>query len=119
MNYFFSYFVSFILQALKPDKRKRDEISRGRRKRRREDTIQTEKQEHSPTVSRRIQYPDKFQKISQMVFRNRVPEIHPIGDKVLSSPRVQHQGGGCSALEEWVQDIYMPRRLKLKPNPKS
>ena len=63
--------------------------------------------------------PDKFQKISQMVFCNRVLEVHPIGDRVLSSPRVQHQGGGCSALEEWVQDIYMQRRLKLKPNPKS
>ena len=38
------------------------------------------------------QTPDKFQKISKMVFRNRVLEIHPVGDGVLSSPRVQHQG---------------------------
>ena len=38
----------------RPDKRKRDEISRGRRKQRREDYIRTEKQEHSPTVSQRI-----------------------------------------------------------------
>ena len=98
------------------------------------------KQEHSSIVSGRIQNPegfysedwdedkqeedewqtpDKFQKISQMVFCNGVLEIHPVGDGVLSSPRVQHQGGGCSALEEWVRDIYMRRRLKLKPNPKS
>ena len=37
-------------QDTRLDKRKRDEISRGRRKRRREDDIRTEKQEHSPTV---------------------------------------------------------------------
>ena len=40
----------------RPDKRKRDEISRGQRKQRREDDIRTEKREHSPTVSWRIQY---------------------------------------------------------------
>ena len=95
----------------RPDKRKRDKISRGRRKRSREDNIRTEKQEHSPTVSQRIQNPqgfysedwdkdkhvedewqapDKFQKISQMVFCNEVLEILPIGDGVLSSPCVQH-----------------------------
>ena len=83
----------------RPDKQMRDKISRGRRKRRREDDIRTEKREHSPTVSQRIQNPegfysedwdedkqeeddwqalDKFQKISQMVFCNRVLEIHPI-----------------------------------------
>ena len=83
----------------------------------------SEKQEHSPTLSWRIQNPegfysedwdkekqeegewqapDKFQKIAQMVFCNRVLEIHPIGDGVISSPCVQHQGGGCSAFEEWV-----------------
>ena len=127
-------------ENMRPDKQRRDEISQRRRKRRKEDYIWAEKQEHSPTVSLRIQNseefysedwdedkqeedewqtPDKFQKISQMVFRNRVLEIHPVGDGVLSSPCVQHQGGGCSALEEWVQDIYMRRRLKLKPNPKS
>ena len=104
---------------MRPDKRKRDKISQGRRNRRREDNIWTEKRVHSPTVSWRIQNPegfcskdwdedkqerdewqapDKFQKISQMVFHNRVLEIHPIGEGVLSSPRVQHQGGGCSAL---------------------
>ena len=44
----------------RPDKRKRDEIFRGRRKRRREEDIRTEKREHSPTVSRRIQNPEGF-----------------------------------------------------------
>ena len=110
-------------EETRPDKPKRDEKAQGRRKQRREDNIRTEKQEHSPTVSRRIQNPegfysedwdkdkqeedewqapDKFQKISQMVFCNRVLEIHLIGDEVLSSPHVQHQWGGFSALEEWV-----------------
>ena len=93
------------------------EISQRRKKRRKEDDIWTEKREHSPTVSRRIQNPegfyskdwdedkqeedewqtpDKFQKISQMVFRNGVLEIHPVGDRVLLSTHVQHQGGECS-----------------------
>ena len=44
----------------RPDKRKRDEIAQGRRKGRREDDIQTEKQKHSSTVSRRIQNPEGF-----------------------------------------------------------
>ena len=34
-----------------------------------------------------------------MVFGIGVLEIHPIGDGILSSPCVQHQGGGCSAVE--------------------
>ena len=44
----------------RPDKKKRDMISRGWRKRRREGNIWTEKQEHSPTVSQRIQNPEGF-----------------------------------------------------------
>ena len=40
------------------------------------------------------QTPDKFQKISQMVFRNGILESHPVGDGVLSSHCVQHQAGG-------------------------
>ena len=107
-----------LTENVRPDKRRRDEISQGWRKQRKEDNIRAEKREHSPTVSWRIQNPegfyskdwdedkqeegewetpDKFQKISQMVFCNGVLEIHPVGDGVLSSPRVQHQGGGCSA----------------------
>ena len=99
-------------------KRKRDEISPGLRKRRKEDNIRAEKKEHSPTESQRIQNPkefysqdwdkdkqeedewetpDKFQRISQMVCRNRVLKIHPIIDGVLLNPCVQHQGGECSA----------------------
>ena len=78
-------------ENMRPEKRRRDEIAQGQRKRRKEDDIRTEKQEHSPTTSRRTQNsegffsedwnedrqeedewqaPDKFQKISQMVFRN-------------------------------------------------
>ena len=76
-----------------------------------EDDIRAKKPVHSPFVSWRIQNPegfysedwddykqdeddwqrpDNFQKISQMVFSNRILEIHPIGDGVLSSPHVQH-----------------------------
>ena len=70
-------------------KRKIDEEALGRRKQRKEDDIHPEKREHSPTVSRRTwnlegffsedwneaqqeedewQTPDKWQRISQMVF---------------------------------------------------
>ena len=105
-------------EDMRPGKRRTDEISPGRRKPRKEDNIRAEKREHSPTVSCRIQNPegfysedwdkdkqeeddwqtpDKFQRISQMVFPNGVLEIHPIGKGVLSSPHVQHQGCGCSA----------------------
>ena len=38
-------------ENMKPEKQQRDEISRGRRKRRKEDNIWAEKREHSPTVS--------------------------------------------------------------------
>ena len=113
-------------EDMRTDERRRDEISREQRKRRKEDDIRTEKREHSPTISRRVQNPegfyskdwdkdkqeedewqapDKFQKISQMVFCNGVLEIHLIGDGVLSSHCVQYQGGGCSAKEEHAQDI--------------
>ena len=72
-------------------KQRRDEISRGRKKRRKKDHIQSEKQGHFPTVSQRIQNPEgfysedlhevqqeedewqvpfKWQRISQKVFRN-------------------------------------------------
>ena len=74
-------------------KRKRDEVACGRR----EDDIRPEKREHSPTVSRRTrnpagfysedwdeiqqeddewQVPDKWQRISQKVFRGRCLEKH-------------------------------------------
>ena len=84
-------------EDMRPEKRKRDEISQGQRKQRNEDNILSEKREHSPTVSQWIQNPegfysedwgeekqeedewqapDKFQKISLMVFCNGVLEIH-------------------------------------------
>ena len=106
-----------LAENMKPEKRRSNEVARGRRKRRKEDDICAEKREHSPSTSKRTrnpegfysenwnddkqeedkwQVPDKFQRISQMVFCNGVLESHPVGDKVLSSHRVQHQGGGCS-----------------------
>ena len=78
-------------ENMRPEKRMRDEISQGWRKWRKDDDIGAGKQAHSPTVSWRMQnpegfysedwdedkqeedewqIPDKFQKISQMVFRN-------------------------------------------------
>ena len=39
------------------------------------------------------QAPDKWQRISQMVFCNRVQRIHPVGDEAISSLGAQHQGG--------------------------
>ena len=113
-------------EATGSTKGRRDENSQGPRKRRKEDNIQPEKQGHPPTVSRRIQNPegfysedwdkdqqkeenwhtpDKWQKISQMVFHNTVLETHPVGDKAISSLHTQHQGGGCSVSTEKVRDI--------------
>ena len=101
----------------RPEKRRRDGISQGRRKQRKEDNIRAEIRRHSPSTSKRMrnpegfysenwdddqqeedewQVPDKFQRISQMVFGNRVLESHPEGYRVRSSQRVQHQVGGCS-----------------------
>ena len=92
-------------------KQRRDEISRGRRKQRKEDDIRPEKRGHSPSVSQRVHNPegfysedwnedqqeeDEWQKISQMVFHKGVLEIHPVGDGAISSIHTQHLGGGCS-----------------------
>ena len=105
------------MDDIRAGKREREETFRGRRKRRKEDDIRVEKREHSPSVIKRTrnpegfyseywndeqqeedqwQIPDKFQRISQMVFRNEVLERHPVVNGVLSSHRVQHQWGGCS-----------------------
>ena len=112
--------VDMLPGDLRPEKGKRDEISRGRRKRRNEEDIRADKREHSPTESRRIhhpqgfyaeecsedqqeeddwQIPDKFQRISNMVSLNGVQEVPLVNDGVLSSPSVQHQGGRCSVLD--------------------
>ena len=109
--------VDMLPVDLRLEKRKRVEISRGRRKQRNEEDIRPDKREHSLTESRRIhhpqgffgedwnedqqeendyQTPDKFQRISNMVFLNGVQEVPPVKDGVLSSPCVQHQGGRCS-----------------------
>ena len=47
-------------EATGSTKRRRDEISRGRRKRRKEDDIRLEKHGHLPTVYLRIQNPKGF-----------------------------------------------------------
>ena len=94
-------------ENMKPKKRRRDEVARGRRKWMKEDNIRAEKQEHSPSTSRREgnpegfysenwddnlqeedewQVPEKFQRVSQMVFLN----------GVLSILCGQHQRGRCS-----------------------
>ena len=57
----------------------------------------------------------KFQKISQKVFCNRILESHLAGDGVLSSHRVQHQGGGCSRLKARTYDMQLQRRYKPAP----
>ena len=79
-------------------KRKRDEVPRGQKKQQREDDIRPEKHEHSPTISWRTQnpagfysedwdelqqednewqVPDKWQRISQMVFCGGCLEKYP------------------------------------------
>ena len=96
-----------ISEDLRPEKRKREEISRGRRKHRHEEDLRGDKHEHSPTESRRVHHPqgfyseewdkdlqdeddyqalDKFQRVSKMVFPYGVP-----GD-----PSGKHHRGGCS-----------------------
>ena len=76
-------------EDLQPEKRRMEEISRGRRKRRHEEDLRGDKQEYSPTESRRVHHPQgfyseewnddqqeeddyqspyKFQRISNMVF---------------------------------------------------
>ena len=98
-------------------KRKRDEVAQGRRKRRKEANICPEKREYSPRVSQRTQnplgfysedwdelqqeedewqIPDKWQKISQMVFDGRGLGINTNEARCISSSCTQHQGGRCS-----------------------
>ena len=99
-----------ISEDLRPEKRKREEISRGRRKRRHKEDLRGDKREHSLTESCRVhppkgfyseewdkelqdeddyQAPDKFQRISRMVFPNGVSW----------DPPGKHQGGGCSKFD--------------------
>ena len=108
-------------EATGSTKRRQDEISRGWRKRLKEDDIQLEKCVHSPTVSRRIQNPegfysedwnevqqeedecqapDKWQRISQIVSSDGGLEIDPVGDRAISSLSTQHHGGRCSVSAE-------------------
>ena len=92
-------------ENMRPEKRMRDEISRSRRKRRKEDDIHAGKREHSPTESGWMQnpegfysedwdedkqeegqIPDTFQKISQMVFRDGILESSGRRRSLLKSP---------------------------------
>ena len=91
-------------------KRKIDEVAQGQRKRQKEDDIRSEKHAHSPTVSRRMrnpeelysedwnevqqkedvwQTPDKWQRISQMVFRGGCLKINPVEYRYISSSCTQ------------------------------
>ena len=45
---------------MRPEKRRRDEIAQGWRKWRKEDDIHAEKQEHSPSVLKRMRNPEGF-----------------------------------------------------------
>ena len=84
---------------MRPEKRKREEISRGQRKRIYEEDLRGDKCEHSPTESGRVhpprgfyseewdeelqdeddyQAPDKFQRILRMVFPNGVSGDPPV-----------------------------------------
>ena len=101
----------------KPEKRKREETVRGRRKRRCEEDLRGDKREHSPTESRRVhpplgfyseewdkdlqeeddyQAPDKFQRVSKMVFPDGVPGDTP----------GKHHGGGCSKYNVGEHMVY-------------
>ena len=98
-------------------KQKRDEVAWGRRKPQNKDDIRPGKREHSPRVSWRTrnpagfypedwdefqqeedewQMPDKWQRISQLVFCPWCLEINPDVIGCISSSCTQHQGGGCS-----------------------
>ena len=82
----------------RPEKRKREEISQGQRKSRYEEDLRGDKGEHSPTESCRVhpplgfyseewdedlqeeddyQVPDKFQRVSKIVFPHGVPGDPP------------------------------------------
>ena len=100
----------------KPEKRKKEEIDRGRRTRRYEEDPRGE-HEHSQTESRRVhpplgfyseewdedlqeeddyQAPDKFQRVSKMVFPDGVPGDTP----------GKHHGGGCSKYDVGERVVY-------------
>ena len=130
-----------LLEAEGYTKRKRDEITMGRRKQQKEDDIRPEKCLHLSTASQstqnpegfysedwnevqqeedKWQVPDKWQRILQMVFCDRGLEINPVGDGAISSVRTQHQVGGCSVTAERNPDAEkaesqtQPKRLNRR-----
>ena len=105
-------------------KRKIDEEARGQRKRRREDDILPEKQEHSPTVSCRTRNPagfysedwdelqqeeDEWQKILQMVFCDRGLEINPNEAGCISS--------SCTQASAWLGEREDKISVENRPQP--
>ena len=96
-------------------KEKRDEVAQGRRKHPKEDDIRPEKHiSRNPTgfysedwdefqqEEDEWQTPDKWQRISQMVFHGRCLEINPDEARYISSSCTQHQGGGCSISTAYI-----------------
>ena len=98
-------------EATRSTKPRGDEISRGQKKRRKEDNIGPEKHDICPQYPReykiqrdsvpkigtkfgkkKTKAPDTWQRISQMVFCNGVLEIHSVGDGAISSLCTQHLG---------------------------
>ena len=65
-----------------------------------------------------LQTPDKWQRISQMVFCGRCLEIHLDEAGCISSSCTQHQGGICSACEAkaWSGERVDKRSLKNHPS---
>ena len=119
-------------------KRKRDEVARGWRKRWREDDIRLEKRENYPMASMRTcnpagfyseewdklqqedddwQVADKWQRIARIVFCSGCLEIHPSGSGYISRSCTQHQRGGCSTCDWWVDQKGRTNKRSMKHQP--
>ena len=62
--------------------------------------------------------PDKWKRISQMVFHGGCLEINPDEAGCISSSCTQHQGGGCSVCEAkaWLGERGDKRSMKNHPS---
>ena len=106
-------------EATGSTKLRQEEVSRGRRKRQKEDDIRPEKRGHSPTVSQRtqkpegfysedlnevqqeedkLQAPDKWQRISGMVFCGGSLEINLWEAKLSQVPVLNTKGADVAYL---------------------
>ena len=63
------------------------------------------------------QVPDKWQRISQMVFRGGCLEIHPQASRCILRSCTQHQGGGCSTCECRVEQKGRIDKESIKHRP--